>query len=162
MPWAPEPLPSPFSRTPRVRDRQSNRFYASPRWRRFRKLLLSQRPLCEECAKRGFVSAANEVHHLIPLRDGGPELDPANCLCTCKPRRPWPKRWPRPKISPDRRAMPRRKGNSILVRSFSRSVICIRSARPSWRKSKFTISRSLNMRCWRYRRARRRRVCCRC
>jgi 5-methylcytosine-specific restriction protein A len=41
--------------------------------------VLCERPFCEDCG--GF---ANEVHHIVKLRDGGTH-DPSNLLALCKP-----------------------------------------------------------------------------
>ncbi|MGO9059008.1 MAG: HNH endonuclease signature motif containing protein [Candidatus Binataceae bacterium] len=55
-------------------------------WERFRKLVLSRRPLCESfCAKEGRTVAATELHHIIPLRSGGERLSGENVLPICGP-----------------------------------------------------------------------------
>lgn len=54
-------------------------------WRRFRARILFMRPTCEDCAKRGRIELAREVHHIIALRDGGERLDERNALALCTP-----------------------------------------------------------------------------
>lgn len=49
------------------RDPRYIKLINSRRWRRVRGLVLSARPLCEQCERRGVVRAATEVHHIRPL-----------------------------------------------------------------------------------------------
>lgn len=52
------------------------------RWRRLRSMVLASDPLCAECARRGLVSMATDVHHVIAKRDGGQDtLDNLEPLC---------------------------------------------------------------------------------
>ena len=55
-------------------------------WRRYRRLILSQRPLCEACKAAGQVVQATEVHHLTERSQGG-ALFPgaAGIQALCKP-----------------------------------------------------------------------------
>lgn len=53
-------------------------------WRAFRLAFLNQHPLCSDCQAQGFITASQEVHHLKKLADGGPRLDPSNCLALCQ------------------------------------------------------------------------------
>ncbi|GHU78202.1 hypothetical protein AGMMS49992_28250 [Clostridia bacterium] len=53
-------------------------------WRAVRKRFLTEHPLCEECERRGRLAPAHEIHHKIPLRDGGTH-DPMNLAALCKP-----------------------------------------------------------------------------
>jgi len=39
------------------------------RWRRIRKMVLAEEPLCRECLKHGIVKPATDVHHI----DGNPK-----------------------------------------------------------------------------------------
>lgn len=56
------------------------------RWRQFRDLMLSQRPLCQDCEQDGRATAANEVHHIQKLRHRPDlRLDPNNVRCLCTP-----------------------------------------------------------------------------
>jgi len=54
------------------------------RWNKFRKWYLSRNQLCSECKKAGRTTAANVVHHKIPLADGGNQYDPSNCAALCR------------------------------------------------------------------------------
>ena len=52
------------------------------RWQAVRKRFLNLNPLCAECLKQGRPVPATEVHHIIPLRDGGThEFDNFMALC---------------------------------------------------------------------------------
>jgi 5-methylcytosine-specific restriction protein A len=54
-------------------------------WQRFRLVVLSERPLCEDCRSAGRrLTPATEVHHVRALRDGGARLDPENVRALCK------------------------------------------------------------------------------
>ncbi len=55
-------------------------------WQRLRRLVLSEEPLCRECQKRGRVTLAVEVDHIVPIRKA-PErrLDQTNLQGLCKP-----------------------------------------------------------------------------
>lgn len=47
----------------------------SGRWVRLRRLVISRHPLCELCEKEGYVTAAREVHHRVPVEDGATPAD---------------------------------------------------------------------------------------
>ena len=53
-------------------------------WRKFRKAVLRQNPLCQDCLREGFITPSKEVHHIKKLRDY-PELRlvRSNLLCLC-------------------------------------------------------------------------------
>src|SRR5450631_3700570 len=55
-------------------------------WRRYRRLVLYQRPLCELCKAAGLTVPATEVHHLVERAHGG-TLFPgdAGVQALCKP-----------------------------------------------------------------------------
>lgn len=62
----------------------------SRRWRRLRTAELARHPLCADCAAEGYVTAATEVHHLVPVESGRDEAhraalayDPANLMALC-------------------------------------------------------------------------------
>jgi len=40
-------------------------------WRRIRALYVKQHPLCERCLKEGRITPVDEVHHILPVRQGG-------------------------------------------------------------------------------------------
>lgn len=52
------------------RDADSKKHYGRA-WKRIRDSYISRHPLCEECLKSGRYVPAVEVHHLIPLSNGG-------------------------------------------------------------------------------------------
>jgi 5-methylcytosine-specific restriction enzyme A len=52
-------------------------------WRRIRARFLVMNPLCADCRERGRYTVATEVHHLVPLRDGGTHED-GNLAALCK------------------------------------------------------------------------------
>lgn len=55
-------------------------------WRKLRLWFLQRNPLCADCRKHGYVTAAYEVHHIVPIAQA-PErrLDPDNLASLCKP-----------------------------------------------------------------------------
>jgi len=40
-------------------------------WRRVRKLYAEAHPLCEQCLKEGRLTPVEEVHHILPVSQGG-------------------------------------------------------------------------------------------
>jgi 5-methylcytosine-specific restriction protein A len=44
------------------------RLYRTSRWRALRALVLSEQPLCDECAAEGHVEPGTQVDHTIPHR----------------------------------------------------------------------------------------------
>lgn len=52
-------------------------------WKRIRDLYLSQHPLCEECLKEGRYVPAEEVHHILPVLEGGTH-NVNNLMSLCK------------------------------------------------------------------------------
>jgi 5-methylcytosine-specific restriction protein A len=53
-------------------------------WRKLRALKLATDPLCAECERKGDVTAAAEVDHILPMSRGGERLDWANLQSLCK------------------------------------------------------------------------------
>lgn len=53
-------------------------------WKKIRALYISKHPLCEECEKAGRLVPATEVHHIVPLAEGGSNAD-ENLQALCKP-----------------------------------------------------------------------------
>lgn len=56
-----------------MRDKQYQRLLNSKRWRGpngARQTKLRMNPLCEECASKGYVRAAVDVHHVVPVESG--------------------------------------------------------------------------------------------
>lgn len=68
-----------------MRESAARRGYDS-RWRRARRLYLSRHPLCVECERRGRLTPADTVDHVVPHK-GDPVLlwDEANWQALCAP-----------------------------------------------------------------------------
>ena len=60
------------------------------RWRRLRKMLLSEEPLCRMCQGLGKATLATVVDHIIPRRAGGTD-DRGNLQSLCAPCHNGPK-----------------------------------------------------------------------
>jgi len=52
-------------------------------WRKIRARFLVAHPLCEKCREAGRLTAATEVHHILPLAHGGTN-DEQNLMALCK------------------------------------------------------------------------------
>lgn len=71
-------------------DQQYNRYQRDPsasrrydgNWRRIREAYITAHPLCETCRKAGRLIPAREVHHVVPLKQGGTH-DPENLMSLC-------------------------------------------------------------------------------
>ena len=51
-------------------------------WRRLRLMQLSRHPLCKTCEERGYLTPAKDVHHVVPLSQGGQSsLENLESLC---------------------------------------------------------------------------------
>ena len=66
----------------RFRGSPSKRGYDRT-WYKFREVFMMEHPLCAQCEKEGRITPATEVHHILPLCEGGARLDPANCMSLC-------------------------------------------------------------------------------
>ena len=64
------------------RDPATRRRYGRE-WRRIRNWYISLNPMCERCAAAGRITPAREVHHIIPLSEGGTH-DVENLMSLCK------------------------------------------------------------------------------
>lgn len=65
------------------RDPASNKRYGRS-WKRIRDRYIRLHPLCEECLRGQRLTAAEEVHHILPLAKGGGN-EPDNLMALCKP-----------------------------------------------------------------------------
>jgi 5-methylcytosine-specific restriction protein A len=65
------------------RDPERKKHYGR-QWERLRTAFLSKHPLCRMCQEAGRLVPATEVHHIVPLADGGTD-DEANLMPLCKP-----------------------------------------------------------------------------
>lgn len=73
----------PQKRYDEYRGSPSKRGYDAT-WRKFRNWFLALHPLCEICKESKKITPAEEVHHVIPLAEGGERLNPDNCQALCK------------------------------------------------------------------------------
>ncbi len=65
------------------RDPVSNKRYGRS-WKRIRDRYIRLHPLCEECQRENKLTAAEEVHHILPLAKGGGN-EAENLMALCKP-----------------------------------------------------------------------------
>lgn len=63
------------------RDPETKKHYGR-NWRRIRDRYIAEHPLCEKCKKEGRLTPAQEVHHIVPLSQGGTN-DPKNLMALC-------------------------------------------------------------------------------
>lgn len=64
------------------RDPESKKRYGRA-WKRIRDRHVQEHPLCEECLKQGIYKPAEEVHHIVPLNDGGTHTR-SNLVSLCR------------------------------------------------------------------------------
>ena len=65
------------------RDPNINKTYGRA-WKRIRDRHIREHPLCEECLKHGIYKPAEEVHHKLPLSQGGTH-EQRNLIALCQP-----------------------------------------------------------------------------
>lgn len=53
------------------------------RWERIRLMKLRENPLCEICDGNGIITEATEVHHIVPIGDGGEIYAIRNLMSLC-------------------------------------------------------------------------------
>ncbi len=63
------------------RDPETNKRYGAE-WRTIRSIYVKSHPLCEQCLKNGRIVPTAEVHHIVPLADGG-NNDDSNLMSLC-------------------------------------------------------------------------------
>lgn len=66
-----------YKRAPDTYKRYSNR------WRKIRQLYIKEHPVCELCEKKNILRPVEEVHHIIPLSQGGTHHED-NLMSLCK------------------------------------------------------------------------------
>ena len=62
---------------------KEHRFYGRAVWRKLRDSFMRKNPLCAECLRHGVVKEANIVDHIIPIAEGGAEMDENNLQSLC-------------------------------------------------------------------------------
>lgn len=78
-PWMPEKKPHQGYR------HHNTEFYQSTPWRKLRAQKLLMNPLCEECERKGILTPAQMVDHIVPINKGGAALDIDNLQSLCNP-----------------------------------------------------------------------------
>jgi len=63
--------------------KETDPFYLSVRWRRFRAWYLGKHPLCERCEREGRLTPADMVDHIIEIKDGGALTSEDNAESMC-------------------------------------------------------------------------------
>lgn len=66
-----------YDRSPEMKKRYGRA------WKRIRDRHIAQNPLCEVCKKNGKLTPVEEVHHIVPLSQGGTHED-SNLMSLCK------------------------------------------------------------------------------
>lgn len=74
-----------------IASREYNRYQRAPdhnkiygrRWHTIRDLYIRKNPLCEECFKAGRFVPADEVHHILPVTEGGTHAE-ENLMSLCQ------------------------------------------------------------------------------
>jgi len=74
-----------------IAERQYNQYARDPNasqrygraWRRIRALYIQAHPICEQCLSESRLTPAEEVHHIVPLANGGTH-DERNLMALCK------------------------------------------------------------------------------
>ena len=54
------------------------------KWGKARRVYLTKNPLCIDCKAKGITRAANVVHHIIPLDQGGAKYSSNNLMALCR------------------------------------------------------------------------------
>ena len=62
-----------------------DKFYKTARWKRLRKLQLTQHPLCKFCLQRGIVTRANGVDHVVPHKGDWTDFITGELQSLCEP-----------------------------------------------------------------------------
>jgi len=63
--------------------KETDSFYLSVAWRRFREWYICKHPLCEQCEREGRLIKADMVDHIIEIKDGGARLAEENAMSMC-------------------------------------------------------------------------------
>lgn len=65
-----------------ARDKSTKRRYGRA-WKRIRDKYAAEHPFCERCFERGIIVPTEEIHHKLPLSEGGTH-DRSNLIALCK------------------------------------------------------------------------------
>jgi hypothetical protein len=65
-------------------DYSTEEIYSSNEWRQLKKSYKKQNPFCELCLKDGVQNKSKEVHHIIPISQGGEPLSVDNIIALCQ------------------------------------------------------------------------------
>lgn len=63
--------------------KETDPFYLSPAWRKFRNYYVSIHPFCELCEREGRLVPVDVVDHVVELKDGGAPLSESNAMSLC-------------------------------------------------------------------------------
>lgn len=64
------------------RDKDTKRRYGRA-WKRIRDKYAAEHPFCEQCYAKGVLVPTEEIHHKLPLSEGGTH-DKSNLIALCK------------------------------------------------------------------------------
>lgn len=68
---------------PAAAPKETDSFYLSVSWRRFRNWYLKNHSLCEQCEREGRLIPADMVDHVIEIKDGGALTSEENAESLC-------------------------------------------------------------------------------
>lgn len=63
------------------RDPETAKRYGTA-WQKIRAAYVSEHPLCEQCMEKGIYRRVEEVHHILPLKNGG-NHNKSNLISLC-------------------------------------------------------------------------------
>ena len=83
MPYLPKPRDN---RTKKEKNQSwggDTSFYQKSAWKKLRKFVLNNNPLCVHCLEEDIVTQADVVDHIVPIKMGGASLDQRNLQGLC-------------------------------------------------------------------------------
>lgn len=63
--------------------KETDPFYLTVQWRKFRAWYISRHPICEQCEKEGRLTPAMMVDHILEISDGGALTSEENAQALC-------------------------------------------------------------------------------
>ena len=63
--------------------KETDPFYLTVQWRKFRDWYITRHPICEMCEKEGRLTPAVMVDHIVEIRDGGALTSEENAQSLC-------------------------------------------------------------------------------